>query len=195
MTITDLDWRLIVCSECYPRCQMERRSHAPMHKQWEHGVLIPADILRRHGPRLQQVVRIAAYDDPVPLRRLAYAAAQVARREGGWDFVSFPYPARGDYYGSGPEARGHLYVEGGRVVGYLVVYVEQRNWDRPHAILGPLWVAAAHRRRGIGRQLFAAAIADAEAFGTPPAWLAPFTATGERFVEAVDPDRRILRSW
>ena len=162
-------------------------------------MLIPADTLRRHGPRLhtQTVVRIDTYDDPVPLRRLAYKAAETVRREGGWDFVSFPYPTRDYYRGSDPEAYAYLYVDGDRVVGYLVVYIEQRmrDWDRPHAIIGPLWVAAAHRRRGIGRQLFAAAIADAEAFGTPPAWLAPFTATGERFVEAVDPDRRILLSW
>ena len=193
MTVTELDWGEVVCSDCHPGCAMDRRAHTRTHRQWGTGVPIPAATLRRHGPRLQPIVRIDAYDDPIGLRRLAYQAAQVARREGGWDFASFPYPARGDYRGSDPEAYAYLYIDGNRVIGYLAVYIEQRmrSWDRPHAILGPFWVAAAHRRRGIGRRLFHAAVADAERSGYPPAWLTPFTATGKRFADAVDPDRRL----
>ena len=76
------------------------------------------------------------------------------------------------------------------MIGYLAVYIEQRMraWDRPHAILGPFWVAGAHRRTGVGRQLFDAAAADAKA---PLAWLAPFTDVGKRFADAMDPDHRI----
>lgn len=41
------------------------------------------------GTRTQQ------HRHPVPLRRIAYEAASVARREGWWDFASsFPYPVR-----------------------------------------------------------------------------------------------------
>ena len=178
------------CPECHPGLLIDRRSHTHMHRQWETGVPVPAATLRRHGSHLhaQPVTRIDAYDAPVPLRRLAYRAAQVARREGKWDFASFPYPAAGDYRGSDPEAYGYLRVDGNRVLGYLVVYVEQRD---PHWVLGPFWVAGAHRRTGVGRQLFAAA-ADADA---PLAWLAPFTAVGKRFADAMDPDHRIPLSY
>jgi GNAT superfamily N-acetyltransferase len=180
------------------------RLHRRRHDSWRHGVrrrTLAGDPLVV-GNALPDGYQLTVCGPQAPrrLQDFAVTVARLANRETRYDFGVY-HPR--DRWSREQDVHGVLAWHGDRAIGFL--RAERREdeaylvWtgDRPipwrparppRWTIGFLWIHHAHRRRGLGRALVAAAAALAGIPVSEVGWNPPFTEAGAALARSLCPD-------
>lgn len=173
---------------------IDAATHEARHAQWSLGLRIPRTVTWGPGD-----IALVTTQSKVLWRRLAEDAARIPKRENHYDLSSWS----ATYATEDPDHR-RVYLLRFRdwVVGYLVAadLSEHRRlgWGtggmdpatdltlRPSIEL--IWVAAVHRRRGLGRKLVEHLAEDVGCTLDELSWSVPFSEHGRGMARSISPD-------
>jgi hypothetical protein len=176
-----------------------RGKHAHEHLSWAMGVPVPVSL---PWPE-EQPIAVIHTTSPTPWRQLAYRCARIAKREGGYDSLSFPEPI-GRAYEDEENTRAFCYRVNRAVVGYLSLW-DQITRGRYGFVEGEVppgdgrsrptllvWTAFHWRGLGIGRALVEAAGEYTGVGVAGLAWSWPFTDAGIKLARScAGPDGQV----
>jgi hypothetical protein len=173
-----------------------RTEHAARHLDWHEGILLRPSIKPRPliYPGRGGFMFVSA-EASMGWQQLAYDMARMAKREGGWDGVSFPYPSTQRRFSDDDDVQAALYLRDGSsgiyAIGFVSLYnasyisrwhpitkVQEKMEGMRRIRLGPIWVANGWRRHGVASALIESVAAGVGVDPSELAWSIPFTDAG-----------------
>lgn len=168
------------------------KSHETQHLRWSLGVRIPGTVAWGVGD-----IALVTTTSSVRWRRLTREVARAPQRENGYDQPSWDVGERPEH--SPIHRRAYLMRFDAYVIGYLVAADRPNHfrWDfgvgrvdptpdlRIRPSLDLIWIAASHRRQGLGKLLVERFAADARCDVADISWSWPLSEHGKGLVRNV----------
>ena len=183
------------CGHRHTARESDLRSHEAQHQRWSLGVRVPKSL-----PWAAADIAVVTTQSSATWRQLVEDIARAPQRENHYDFSSWAAGERPEPSPTG--RRAYLLRFGAYAIGYLVAadLESHRHWDfetkgvnqtldttrRPSIDL--IWVAASHRRQGLGRALVEHLAAGSGCDVVDVSWSAPLSDSGLSLARSMAPD-------